>query len=205
MASALKSNASLGVFAPALKTRLNYCEQINLTSTSGSVGTYLFRPNDLYDPNITATGHQWMFRDQLYALYQYARVTYFSIEVKGIISGNTTGGIVYLGPAVSGSADTDLILAAERSNGKYQICSGSNGRVSLKYKNSVDAFFGQKKGHVMLSDNFEQTAGSALNAAYQCVCQILFQDMNASTSAFSGVVKLVCWARFEQKIQVAAS
>lgn len=66
-----------------------YCEQIGLTSASGVPAYYKFSCNGLYDPNVTATGHQPMYFDQFSGLYYHYVVLASRIKI-----------LCYTGPTV---------------------------------------------------------------------------------------------------------
>jgi hypothetical protein len=53
------------MFPARVTKRLRYSDSFQLTSTSGAVASYVYRANDLYDPDVTGTGHQPMGFDQL--------------------------------------------------------------------------------------------------------------------------------------------
>lgn len=73
----------LGLGFPAkVMVKHKYVETVSLTSTLGSLATYLFRANSLFDPNSTGTGHQPMYYDQLAAIYSYYQVIASKITVK---------------------------------------------------------------------------------------------------------------------------
>lgn len=55
--------------------RLRYNDTAVMTSTSGSVATYVLRANDLYDPDFSSTGHQPMGFDQMMVFYNHFTVT----------------------------------------------------------------------------------------------------------------------------------
>jgi hypothetical protein len=59
---------------------LRYVEGIDFTTASGVISNYTFALNDLYDPNVTGTGHQPKGFDQLAALYFRYKV--LSVHVK---------------------------------------------------------------------------------------------------------------------------
>jgi len=62
---------------PARTTRtLRYSENFTLTVTSGVMATYVYRANDLFDPNFTGTGHQPMGFDQMMVFYNHFCVTH---------------------------------------------------------------------------------------------------------------------------------
>lgn len=71
-------------FAPlGLKqaVRLRYCDHVALNPAVGYSGDYVYRANDLYDPNLTGTGHQPYGFDQLMAMYEHFTVVGSKITV----------------------------------------------------------------------------------------------------------------------------
>lgn len=56
-------------FPNTILTKLRYCEQLRYTSTAGAVNGYVFAANGIFDPDISGTGHQPMYRDNYAALY----------------------------------------------------------------------------------------------------------------------------------------
>lgn len=90
--SPVRSLVDMGLgFPQKLKTRLKYRETVELSAASGSMATYLFRANSIFDPNLTGTGHQPLFHDQLAALYSYYTVMWSKITVRWMhdSTGNT--------------------------------------------------------------------------------------------------------------------
>lgn len=61
---------------------LRYHTNVVLSSGAGTVGTYVFRANDCYDPDYTSTGHQPMGFDQLMAFYDHFVVSKSKITVQ---------------------------------------------------------------------------------------------------------------------------
>jgi hypothetical protein len=51
-----------------------YVEVVQLAATAGLPATYIFSANGMYDPNITGTGHQPMYFDNLCAIYDHYTV-----------------------------------------------------------------------------------------------------------------------------------
>lgn len=68
--SSMPRNPQGDIFPRLFKFTHKYCDQgIELTSTSGVPGKYVYSCNGMYDPNITGGGHQPYLFDQLSALY----------------------------------------------------------------------------------------------------------------------------------------
>jgi hypothetical protein len=66
--------------ARSVKT-LRYSTNIQLASSGGVPNTYVFRANDLFDPDATGTGHQPMGFDQMMVQYNHFCVTKAKIKV----------------------------------------------------------------------------------------------------------------------------
>jgi len=73
----------LGPFPPRFRCTLTYCDQSTLTApaTTNLSASYRFALNGIYDPNVTGTGHQPMFFDQLTGLYSLYRVLRARVQV----------------------------------------------------------------------------------------------------------------------------
>jgi len=63
------------LFPATITKRLRYSTNFLLATTAGAVATYVFRANDLFDPDFTGTGHQPMGFDQLMVFYNHFCVT----------------------------------------------------------------------------------------------------------------------------------
>lgn len=59
---------------PQYSATLRYAETFTLTLTVGAFNSYVFSCNGMYDPNITGTGHQPMYFDQIMQLYNHYHV-----------------------------------------------------------------------------------------------------------------------------------
>jgi len=79
--------------AKQLFNTLTYVETFTRTVSAGVNANYQFSCNGLYDPNITGTGHQPMYFDQIAALYNHytvlrsrIRVTWSAINIPNPVS-----------------------------------------------------------------------------------------------------------------------
>jgi len=69
------------VFPPTITRKLRYSDSFAMSGASGVPVTYMFRANDLFDPNYTGTGHQPMGFDQLMQWYNHFCVLSAKITV----------------------------------------------------------------------------------------------------------------------------
>lgn len=80
-----KISRTLGTgIPPRTRTTLKYCQQFSLSSSSGAMGTQVFRASSVYDPDYSGIGHQPMYFDQLAALYQHYIVHKSKIYIEGV-------------------------------------------------------------------------------------------------------------------------
>jgi len=71
-------------FPRQIQMRHKYCETTNLAGALGVMGHFRIRVNGMFDPNITGTGHQPMYFDQLANLYDHYCVIGSKIELRFI-------------------------------------------------------------------------------------------------------------------------
>jgi len=184
--------------------RLNYSENLTLSTSLGSIGSYVFRTNDLFDPNYTGTGHQPYFRDQMFALYQYGRVLSMKITFT-LITGNSIDPLfVVVGPIQSGTADTDMQTGSERKGSKETYMNGQAIK-KLSCASSCDYYFGAKKGTTILSAAYLQASTASLNNGSVMWYQILFTALNAASVTLNFKVDISMITRFEQPRQQTSS
>lgn len=81
-------------FPKQMKMTHRYVENISLTCTSGILQRYQFRANGMFDPNLTSTGHQPMYFDQMAALYNHYVVEGSRITIKAITPGSTAVNVI---------------------------------------------------------------------------------------------------------------
>lgn len=79
---------------PLLQNTIRYTEVVSRTFASGVASAYAFSCNGLWDPNVTGTGHQPLYFDQLIALYNHYQVTKSRIKVTFVPSSSVTGPIL---------------------------------------------------------------------------------------------------------------
>lgn len=61
-------------FPKTLSIRHKYSDSITFACSAGSTPSYVYSCNGMYDPDITGTGHQPLYYDQLAAIYNHYHV-----------------------------------------------------------------------------------------------------------------------------------
>jgi len=121
-----------------------YVDSHRITSTAGSLATYTYSCNGMFDPNITGTGHQPMYFDQLSAIYNHYTVLNSKISVSCVAIATAAGVIgVYINDDASVVPGTAIGLC-EQGTANYRIVNigTSLPTLSLRRKWSAKQAFG---------------------------------------------------------------
>jgi len=140
--------------------KFRYCETAPITPSGGTVGTYIWNCNDLFDPNFTGTGHQPLGFDQYMVLYNHYTVIGAKITVTFI--GDTAEFQCGIGAEAATTPTTHYQLRRERPRTVYRIVSSTatdNGKAKLTYKWSAKNFFGTKA--IIGEDTYKGSASSS--------------------------------------------
>lgn len=89
-------------FPDRLRTKLHYCDVVQLSASAGSPGLWQFRMNGMFDPDYTGTGHQPQWYDQLSAVYSFATVVASKIKVTFIPANVSDTEVNDKGPYICG-------------------------------------------------------------------------------------------------------
>ncbi len=147
------------LFPARVMKRLPYYEaSINMTATAGVIAQYTFTANGLYDPNITATGHQPLGFDTMMLYYEQYTVVASRITVRACGNGAQAVNIsVNLSPDTTTLALPDVVenglitstVLDGRGNGGY----GTGRRIaSLNLGCDVARYFGRRSRQELLDD-----------------------------------------------------
>lgn len=155
-----------------------------ITSTTGSMGTYVFSCNGLFDPNITATGSQPLYFDQLAAIYQHYNVIGSRIKFKVQIPGQVASlmGEVLAYIEDNATPSTTFKQAAEQASATRTKFVFGNGQdaAELWLTWSAKQNFGPNA-----IDNVQLQGTPSVNPNEQQYFVLCFQALNAqSTSAY---------------------
>jgi len=92
------------------RTKLNYYDTKTISTGAGSAGTHVFSSNGLYDPDITATGHQPMPFDQLMLSFEHYVVTSATM----MVSFKNTSTTATMSVALSANASATPVTAYQQ-------------------------------------------------------------------------------------------
>jgi len=181
-----------------------YTEQVPVTSTLGVIGKYQFSCNGMFDPNITGTGHQPMYFDQMSALYNHYTVIGSKLKITVSPSVTNEDGFYtgcYLDDDTTTSNITDITAVSEATSGKIRMFS-PNAQVPHVYnrKWSAKKTFG---GSVLGNDNLQGTPAG--NPSEQTYYTFAIQSFGADTTFATLLVEYTFIAVWEELKQVAQS
>lgn len=120
----LVSSSPLTGIASNVKTVLKYHTRFPLSLTSGVINDYKFNLNSLFDPDLTATGHQPLYFDQLSSIYSRYRVWKVSWVIKPISDSSSSCETTVV-PTNSSTSFSNSDTAAEYPRAVYKQWNGS--------------------------------------------------------------------------------
>lgn len=185
-------------FPNTIITKLRYCEQIQLTSTSGAVQGYVFAANGIYDPDISSTGHQPMYRDQYAAIYDHYVVIGSKIVVTMTNLGATSGGVFGINGDDDSAGTATLTTKMEQNNSQWTLLgalgSGSDTKtITCTFEPNRDFGVDAK------ADGASATAIGANPTELWCY-QVFVAATAASTATFQATVQIEYTVKFSELI-----
>lgn len=184
-------------------TKMRYSENVQLTlSLPNVLYGYQYR-SSIFDPDYTGSGHQPLWHDQFYLLYEKYRVygVKYSITLKtGSAVDLTT---IYVKYNQSSAQDTNQYTLRERGDGKGRILAGPQGAPThFSGYMSVAKVFGLSKKEFIADDSFVSIQGD--NPPKTAFLQIYGSTVGGST-LISASLDLVYYVEFMQRADVSGS
>lgn len=174
-----------GGFPGMLKMTHRYCENIILSASTGTMNSYLFSVNGMYDPNQTGTGHQPLYFDQLSAIYNHYCVIGSKITVKAIPPQTAAGAGYTVALFVNddtGTANSNIMDIIEQRKGVFKVTGGVGAqRLTLVNKWSAKKNYGASP---LANTDLQGTSASQPNE--QAFYQICLQALDASSTVVVG-------------------
>lgn len=139
---------------------LKYNESYSNLIPTASYASYVWRPNCIYDPNYSGTGHQSMYRDQYFQLYSWVRCVAFTIQYKIVSDSDTPCEVVLCPIETNTGASYDQLL--EYKGCKKGVCTKSK-PCYLSMSFLVDRLLGNRKYTCLIDDLFKQSSAATLD------------------------------------------
>lgn len=127
----------MGVYGlgQSFRTKLKYVENIVLQSVAGAITRNVFSPQNCFDPNVTGTGHQPMYFDQLTAVFNKYKIHDAKIKVSFNVLTETAATSIFAAGIIGGAGQTissDPQTNMEDNHGVSTILNGRNGNTGQK-------------------------------------------------------------------------
>lgn len=195
-----RKNVGGGFVAPYYNCKLKYAANITLESESGTPAVYKFAFNDLFDPDVTAAGHQPMFYDQLAAFYTFYTVYDCTITVRPTVMSEVPSWISISPSETTSPSVATVAEAIENPNSLTRVLvpntAGRNWPLIKKF--NVRRWQGTNQPPDQTSLNASPSNREYLN--------IIFGPLDESTSVDGQcIVELVYNCRFSGNKSVASS
>lgn len=170
-------------FPNSIITKLRYCDVIQLTSTLGSIATNTFNANSIFDPDATGVGHQPLYRDQYFAIYDQYTVLGSKITVTFQPYQVDQAWVVGIVGDDDSSISSTLTTRMEQNNSVWRLIgTNDNGpyQLSLTYSPIKDI------GVDVKNDGFSQTAMGSNPSELFCFA-VWASEVNASLTGMCQV------------------
>lgn len=185
-----------------IMTKLMYSEVLALSLSGLTVGYYQFR-NSIFDPDVTSTGHQPMWRDQLVNLYNRYRV--HGIKYRFTIVNTNTSQLLsgVIKHSSDGVLETNLNSLRERRSTRKWVAGPSSTRPTV-----VKGFMHCGKPHGMTKRDFlaDEDFEAAMTANPVKQTYLEFYALTQNTSAAVHVqCDLVFYTELLDRVSVGGS
>lgn len=189
-----------------VKAYLKYAETFSLNPPIGQCAAYVFASNGLFDPNISATGHQPAGFDQYMALYELYTVTAAKIKVEGYSLDTTNNQVIAVSNRDLAATSNDFRVYVE--NGATKWCtigrqgSGNDLRTMTMYMDMSK--FGSYKDLIDSDENAGTDSSNPAETQY-FHCIVTPGDSAADTAGVVFNVEITYEVYFRQPRQVGLS
>lgn len=185
---------------PVLDTRFKYTSSIALSATAGSISSYAYRLNSLYDPNATGTGVQPGWFTVLCNASAYLRYVVYAADVSVQFLNTSAYATDVSITGLNSNVTVQPALAGEGSFGQSSMLAPSGGGALMKTFTahlSTAAVWGTNQEAVMTSDYYRGTYNTNPAHMSYLILSIQASDQSSAVSVFTRV-KIVYHARLTE-------
>lgn len=175
-----------------MRVKLRYSEILEPATTLGSLYTYIYRGNSVYDPNYTGSGGQPPFFDGWAGMYNSYVVLSSRLVAECMTSGSTTDFILnVVSPSFTTSPATDALSAASwrYATSASTIIFGNAVKKTLSSSMSTCQMFGVQPQAILVDDLY-----SALISANPASAQTWYWHVNVQnqtgTTTITGAIRI---------------
>jgi len=185
-----------------LKMTHKYVDSVALTSTLGVLATYVFSTNGMFDPNISGTGHQPYYFDQVSALYDHYCVIGSRVKFTLINSGSNDpafGVACYVDDDTT-TVPTNLDEIAEKQTGKFvKVAPANNTRTVVIEQNwSAKKYFGKDP---LANDELQGTiAANPVEQSYYKISVQANASGNVTTVITAEIEYIAVWKEIKDLV-----
>lgn len=150
--------------------KMRYCQQLYLDASSSSASTWTFALNGLFDPDVTATGHQPMGFDQFSALYQYYKVLGTRVRLEACGATITTTSENYVGIQFHENLSyvpSDIMQIVERGREVHRLLGNQTNQAKLAMNWSAKKWYGKK-----VYSGYDTAGSIAANPSELAYCSV---------------------------------
>lgn len=184
-------------------TKMRYSEGITFACTSPHVLFPYTLQSSIYDPDLTAAGHQPLWRDQFAAMFQRYRV--FGIKYQLYMRNTNVSQLTVIATQHSSvsTTDTSFNLLLERGTARYKFLDSNNSQSNyLGGYLSVPKVYGLSTAQFKADDGFDALVGA--NPTKLAYLHLYALTRN-STADINCQLILTYYVEFYDRIQVAGS
>jgi len=189
-ATKFKNSANIGVGFPRKMTQSHrYSDLVNLSGASGAAANFVFCANGMYDPNITGTGHQPLYFDQMSAIYNHYTVIGSKITITAVpFTATSESWCLSLAQNDDGSVTTTSPTGqSELANSSFKIvpANSNSQECTLVNKWSAKGTFG---GSVLGNDNLQGSSGANPTEVTNWIIALRATDSTSTVSVYIKVL-----------------
>jgi len=172
-------------FPDRVRVNLKYSDVITLTTGVAGTALHVFRGNSVYDPDLTGTGHQPLFRDNYAAVYLKYCVTAARMTIKAINTDGTSAALIMCVPSTTqfGLSDVNAVSTLEQVSAActQMMPVASRYPTYLKSYATSTRMLGLRKGQIW-DDSYSSVISSQTSSEW------FFNIGLLSANAASGVI-----------------
>lgn len=188
--------------ADKLITKLRYSEGVTFTlSLADVIYPYTFQ-SSIYDPDLTATGHQPLWRDTYATMYNRYRVNGIAYRITIKNSNASALTMFMVQHSSTTTTDTSINTCLERNISRKIYLDAKEGRANfIKGYLSVGKVYGMTRSQFQADDGFDALIGAnPTKLAY-----LHLMTASRATAILQAQIELVYYVEFYDRINIAGS